>query len=376
MKQLRFFAPFAGLFLFGFFLTACKKDEKKPLDIPANYDASAYQTNTTVQYAVRGQLDAFITEAKKGRTAGVAVGADALTQLYAAGSPSLKSIATAYYDGRLAGAAGWIQELSNASGGAYTPGTPTGQGGVFAGYLFDENGLEPEQLLEKGLFGAALYHHAITLMQGDITPATVDQLVAIFGAHPDFPNTPTAGKATNPDKFIANYAARRDKNDGLGLYSQTKNAFIKLQAAVKAGADYNAERDEALAALRLNWEKVNFSTVINYCHSVISRMSATSPTDSDKASALHAYGECVGFVHGWRTLPQAYRSIADTEIDEILVLLNAPQTGTPTSYTFVTDPVNQLPKLTQVIQKIKTKYGFTDQEVEDFKQNWVAVQGR
>lgn len=376
MNQFRFFVSIAGLFLFGLCITACKKDEKKPLDIPAAYDALAYSTNTTNQYAIRNQLDAFIAEAKKGRTAGVAVGADVLTQLYTAGNPSLQSITTAYYNGRLEGTTGWIQELSNASGGAYIPGTPTGQGGVYEGYLFDENGLEPEQLLDKGLFGAALYQHAITLMQGDITPATVDRLVAIFGAHPDFPNTPTAGKANNPDKFVAGYAARRDKNDGLGLYSQAKNAFIKLQAAVKAGADYNSERDEALATLRLTWEKVNFSTVINYCHSVISRMSATNPTDSDKANALHAYGECVGFVHGWRSLPQAYRSITDTEIDEILVLLNAPQTGTPTSYTFATDPVNQLSKLSQVIQKIKTKYGFSDQEVEDFKQNWVAVQGR
>lgn len=375
MKHLRFLPAFAALFLLSFLITSCKKD-KKPLEIPTSYDASAYQTNTTKQYAVRGRLDTFINEAKKGRTAGVVVDAAVLNQLYTTGNPSLQSLTTAYYDGRLSGTNGWIQELTNASGGAYTPGTPTGQGGVFAGYLFDENGLEPEQLLEKGLFGAALYHHAITLMQGDITAATVDQLVAIFGAHPDFPNTPTAGKATNPDKFVANYAARRDKNDGQGLYTQTKNAFIKLQAAVNAGADYHAERDEALATLRLNWEKANFATVVNYCHSVISRMSGTNPTDSDKANALHAYGECVGFVHGWRTLPQTYRSITDAEIDEILILLNAPYNGVPTSYTFATDPVNQLSKLTQVIQKIKTKYGFSDQEIEDFKQNWVAVQGR
>lgn len=375
MKHLRFFAPFAALLLLSFFIGACGKD-KKPLEIPTTYDASAYQTNTTTQYDVRNRLDALVNEAKKGRTAGVTVDVATLNQLYAAGNPSLKSLATTYFDGRLNGANGWIQALSDASGGAYTPGTPTGQGGVFSGYLFDENGLEMEQLLEKGLFGAALYHHAVTLMQGDITPATVDQLVAIFGAHPDFPNTPTAGKATNPDKYIANYAARRDKNDGLGLYSQAKNALIKLQAAVKAGSDYNEERDEALAAFRETWEKVNFATVINYCHSVISRMSATNPTDSDKANALHAYGECVGFVHGWRTLPQAYRLITDAEIDALLVLLNAPYDGTPTSYTFATDPVNQLSKLTQVIQQLKTKYGFSDPEIEDFKQNWVAVQGR
>ena len=105
-------------------------------------------------------------------------------------------------------------------------------------------------------------------------------------------------------------------------------------------------------------------------------MSATNPTDSDKAASLHAYGECVGFVHGWRTIPQGYKTITDAEIDEILTLLNAPVDATPTSYKFISDPLNELPKLTQVIQKLKTRYQFSDQEIEDFKKNWVAEQGR
>ncbi|MBK6993792.1 MAG: DUF4856 domain-containing protein [Lewinellaceae bacterium] len=266
--------------------------------------------------------------------------------------------------------------MAKASGTSYTPGVPTGNGGVLNGYLFDENGLEYEQLMEKGLFGAALYNHAVSLMKGSMTPATADQLLRIFGAHPDFPNTPTAANAANPAKFMANYAARRDKNDGTGLYFQMKNAFIKLQAALKAGKDYKQERDEALLALRQTWEKVNAGTMINYCHSVISDLSATNPTDAQKASALHAYSECVGFIHGWRTIPQDFKTITDVEIDELLVLFNAPYNGTPTSYKFATDPVNELPKLTQVISKLKAKYGFSDQEVEDFRNNWVAVQGR
>jgi len=376
MKKLAIATSLSAVFAASLLLTSCGKDEKKPLEIPANYDGAAYQSNTTTQYAVRGQLDAFVNEAKKGRTAGIIVDAATLRQLYTAGNPSLKSITTTYFDGKLDGGTGWIEELANASGLGYTLGAPVGQGGTFGGYLFDENGLELEQLLDKGLFGAALYHHAVGLMQGDITPATVDQLVAIFGAHPDFPNTPTAAKTANPDKYLANYGARRDKNDGQGIYSQMKNAFIKLQATVNAGADYNDEREEALLSLRENWEKINFATVINYCHSVISTMSATNPTDAQKAGALHAYSECVGFVHGWRTLPQSHRAITDTEIDEILVLLNAPYNGTPASYKFATDPLTELPKLTQLINKLKSIYGFTDQEIEDFKKNWVAEQGR
>lgn len=358
------------------FLTACGEKDKAPLEIPAAYDGSAFAANTTTEDAVRGRLEALVAEAKKGRTAGTVVDYATLTQLFNAGSPSVNNITTSYYTGRLDGAGNWFNELSNASGNSYTIGAPSGQGGQLGGYLFDENGLEIEQLVEKGLFGAAFYNHAVSLMQGTMTPATADQLVRIFGAHPDFPNTPTAAKATNPDKFMANYAARRDNNDGTGLYFQMKNAFIKLQAALKAGSDYDQERDEALTSLRETWEKINAGTVINYCHSVVSTLSGTNPTDAQKASALHAYGECVGFIHGWRTIPQGYKTITDAEIDEVLVLLNAPYNGTPTSYKFATDPVNELPKLTQVISKLKAKYGFTDQQVEDFRNNWVSVQGR
>jgi hypothetical protein len=364
-----------GLSLLVFF-SACGEKEKAPLAIPATYDGASFAANTATQDAVRSQLEALVNEAKKGRTNGVVVDYTQLSQLYNAGSPSIKSITTSYYADRLDGAGNWLDQLAQASGGAYTPGTPVGQGGTFGAYLFEENGLEMEQLLEKGLFGAALYNHAIALMQGNLTPATADQLVRIFGAHPDFPNTPTAANAANPDKFMANYAARRDKNDGKGLYSQMEASFIRLQAALKAGSEYNDERDQALAAIRLTWEKVNAGTIINYCHSVISTMSATNPTDANKASALHAYGECVGFIHGWRTIPQDFKQISDAEIDEMLTLLNAPYNATPTSYKFITDPLNELPKLTQVITKLKAEYGFSDQEIEDFRKNWVTEQGR
>jgi hypothetical protein len=357
------------------FAVSCTPD-KKPLDIPTTYDGAAFSTNAATQLAVLTRFSALVSEAQKGRIVGTVVSYNTLTNLYNTGTPSLKSITTPYFAGRLDSPGGWMDELAKSSGTGYTLGTPVGQGGAFGGYLFDENGLEMEQMLDKGLFGAALYNHAISLMQGAMTPATVDQLLAIYGAHPDFPNTPTATKAKNPDRAMANYAARRDKNNGNGLYSQIKNDFLKLQAALKAGANYNTERDEALVSLRLNWEKVNAATVINYCHAVTSIMSATTTTDADKGRALHAYGECVGFLHGWRTLPEAFKQLTDREIDELLVLLNAPQNAAPTAYKFATEPVTQLPKLAQVIDRLKAKFNFSTQDVEDFKKNWVAEQGR
>ena len=355
-------------------LVGCK--EKAPLDVPTAYESANFSTNTTAQYQVRAQLDTLVIYAKKARTNGVIVDYNTLLGLFVTGTTSLKSITTNYYAGRLEGEGNWLSELSRASGLGYTPGVTAGQGGTFNGYLFDENGLEMEQMMEKGLFGAAMYNHAVALMQSPLTTATTDQLLAIYGAHPDFPNTPTAAKAANPDKFMANYAARRDKNDGAGLYAQMKTHFLTLKAAVEAGDDYADERNEALENIQLTWEKINAGTVINYCHSVIATMSGTSVSDSDKAKALHAYGECVGFLHGWRTIDSNYKQLTDTEIDALLVLLNAPYNGTPESYKFITDPVAQLPKLQSIIEQLQAKFSFTAQEVEDFKKNWVSEQGR
>ncbi len=366
--------------LLGFtLLTGCQSDENKPaLSIPTQYDSTNFTTNTTVQAAVRSQLAAFVAEAQKGRNIANKLNYNTLTQLYNAGSPSLKSITTPYYAAKVDGTGQWLDMMSKASGNNYTPAPPTANsvGGVYGGYLFDANGLEIEQMIDKGLYGATLYNHAITLMSQPLTAATADQLVSIFGASPEFPNTNTASKTQNPDRFMALYAARRDKNDGKGLYTQQKANFIKLQAAIKAGSKYKQEQDEALAAIKLTWEKANAATIINYCHAVISTMSSTNPTDAQKGAALHAYGEAVGFIHGWRTLPQQHKRITDSQIDAILTLLNAPANGTPTSYKFITEPVSELPKLNQIITQLKGIYGFTDAEIEDFKNNWVALQGR
>lgn len=362
-------------------LSSCGDDDdmRAALDIPADYDGSAFAANTATQTALLNQLSALSSEAQKGRDAANTVSRQALEDLFTAGNPSLSATVTAYFKGKLEGNGGWFDELAKASGTTWTPQAPDGssQGGAYGGYLFDEYGLEIEQLVEKGQFNATLYKHATELMSGAITPETVDQLVAIFGAKPAFANSGSSNvSAEDRDRAMANYGARRDKNDGNGMYSQIQTAFITLQAAVKAGDDYAKERDEALGEIQLLWEKINAATATNYCHAAISRLSGTNPTESEVGSALHSLGEAIGFIHGFRTIDPQYRTITDAQIDEILTLFNAPAEGTASVYAFATDPATELPKLQQAISELQAIYGFTDQEVEDFKSNWVSVQGR
>lgn len=358
--------------LFSFI--ACEEESvKEPLELPATYDSPAFTSNAATELAVTSQLIDLTNEMKKGRVTGAKVDGANLTNLYTTGSPSLRSVSNTYY---VAKVEAWIPELSKASGNTYKPGTPSGDGGAWNSYLFDENGLELEQMIEKGSFGAVLYKHATDLLNGSLTPATVDKVIAILGTNPSFPSSNDATKHANPDKNFAVYAARRDKNDGAGFYSTLKNAFIALKAALEAGDKYKEEQNEAIGTIKNTWEKINAATAIFYCHSVTSTLSATNPTEAQQAGALHSYGEAVGFIHGWRNLPQTDKIITDAQIDEILTLFNAPASGIPTSYLFVTDPVNQLPKLQQVITKLKSIYQFSDQQIEDFKKNWVSEQKR
>jgi hypothetical protein len=365
----------AGCFLLVFL--SCNKDEKDPLVIPASYDPAFFAVNTTTPAELQAQLDQLTAEMKKGRTAGVTVDYATLQQLYSDGVRSLQTATRDEYDARIDGTGGWLDQLAQASGNTWTPGQTNGDGGVYGGYLFDENGVELEQWVQKGLFGAALYNEASLRMLPGVGVTLVDQMVKLFGASPAFKNSDDATKhAAEADKYLAAYAARRDKNDGTGFYTHIRDQFIKLQAAAKAGTEYEEESTAAQAEIRLLWEKANAATVVNYAYASIALLSATNPSDQDKAAALHSLNENVGFLFGWRSIAPGHKEISNDEIDGLLALLNAPVSGTPEMYKFATEPVQQLPKLQQLIDTLQDIYGFSDQEIDDFKHNWVKEQNR
>lgn len=361
-------------------VSACKKDDgddKKdiipPLEIPAEYDSSSYTINTINEKALLTEFKALVDEVKKGRNISNTIEFGTLIGLYA----NLQTKTTIYYGALITSTAnGYLKQVAEASGKTYRPDSASATGGVYGPYLFNADGLEPEQMIDKGLFGALHYNRACELLNGTLTVATVDQVLCLYGSNPAFPNSNDATKHAHPDAYTANYVARRDKNDGKGLYTAIEKNLITLQAAVKAGPLYAAQQQQAIKDLKLNWEKGNAATVINYLHSAISTLSGTNLTDAQKSGALHSYSEAVGFLHGWKTLGASNKKITDAQIDNLLTLLNAPANGTVNSKLFITDTFNQLPKLTNVINELKSIYNFTDAEIEDFRNNWVAIQGR
>lgn len=345
--------------------------------IPSTYDSPTYETNAAQELALRKAFDDFLKPFRDNETALTPDAGGTFTPLtkaqletlYGAGTPSVKSVTTAYYQAKVAA---WIAEYEAAAAdGTYTPVDPpdtNDKGGSYGRWVFNGRGLDLKQAIEKGSYNAAFYNHAVSIItSGTPTVGTVDRLVAAFGAHPSFPNNQNAQQ--NKDVNAAGYAARRDSKDAAnpGPYQKAKKALITAKAAITAGERCNADRDAALKAFLAEWEKSQLATVIYYFNDIITKLSGADP---DYPAVLHAYGEAVGFIAGFKTIPQERRIVTDAQIDSLLQKSFAADGQPVEAYKLKTNPVAGASQLQQVINDIKAIYGFSDAEVESFKKNY------
>ncbi|MBL8613250.1 MAG: hypothetical protein JNL38_38270 [Myxococcales bacterium] len=338
--------------------------------IPTTYDSPQYDQNAADELALRARFDALTQPMKDIESALADAGAPpALTaaQLRAldiAGTPNLKGVTTASYQAKVDA---WFDDYEAGLGaGAYTPADPPTTGGSYGKYIMNARGVDLRQAIEKGLYVAAFYNHALAAVAaGAPTEATVDKLVAAWGAHPSFQNNQNATQ--NKDVNSAGYAARRDSKDPLkpGPYQRGKAALIKAKASIAAGAKCNADRDAALKAFFAEWEKATYATVVFYYADIVAKLSVGSP---DYPGILHSWGESLGFVAGFKGLPQDKRIITDAQIDALLAKTYGadPIQG----YKLVTASIEAAGKLTSATADIKAIYGFSDAEMESFKKNF------
>jgi hypothetical protein len=356
---------FLAVVALGF--TSCTEDEDDViLNIPGNYDGASYTANTTQENTYYADLSDLAAEMKNGRTPNNTVLASSLETIF---NKNLTNIVSSEIKTDMGN---FFTKIAQSSGKEWNNNT----GGTFGGYLFDNYGVEYEQMVEKGLFAAAFYNRASQILNNTTSTADVDKVVALLGAHPDFPNSNNATKHANPDRFGAVYLARRDKNDGSGFYTNTKAGLIKLQAAVKEGDKFPNEKNDAIAQIRKNWEEGLAATAINYLHAMISVATASSVNAADSARLLHSYGEGVAFIYGFKGVNAAERKITNAQIDNYLSILNYPGNANQNAMSFLADRAGNAAKIQQALDLIKSIYGFTDAQVNDFKSNWVSVQDR
>ncbi len=346
-------------------LVACDSgtDPVAPLQVPATYDTTGYSANTASERAIVANLTSVLNEVKAGRTVGTPVNAAALQAAWGTLSPSIDATFRPEIDALINDA------IENGGKSFLLTDAPAATGGVSGGYIFNGVGHDVQEQIEKRLFSYLLFQRVNAVLSGQITQASIDNLVVLFGATPAFANSDR--NPTHPDTYVAKYAARRDKNDGTGPYTKAAYALRKAKAAVKAGAEYNADRDAALTEFRTQWERALAATVINYMYAAIGRLSGTSVDEATRASAAHSYGEGVGILKGMQGINASQRKPSDADLTEMLA--NASYTA---PYLVWKEPVAWLPKLEAVTKKLQAIYGFTATEMEDFRKNWVSEQAR
>ncbi len=359
------------------FFTACDDDDddnevSSGIVIPTEYVSADFETNAAAELTMTSTLGSFTSAMKAADKGNTVVIGDLTanwdnTTLKTATSPSYQGVVDAE-----------LPRLVTASGsGNYDWSTaPNNDGGHFEGRVFNPYGLECVQVVEKGLFGAALYNEAnriINTSGTSITAADIDRLVALFGTTPAFPNSDKVDE--NPDKYAAKYAARRTPSSG-GLYLNMKKYFIEAKTYAEAGSSYNSQKIMALDNLMKEWEKALAATTINYLYATVDKLSQTSPDDATIEDGMHAYSEGVGFLSGVSSVSVNDRMLSDEAAEHALEHMKAPFGEAATSYLFVTDAANELSELTTALDELQDVYSFSDEDMEGFRKNWVKEEGR
>lgn len=213
----------------------------------------------------------------------------------------------------------WMNEIAVASA-SHANTASDGQAGTLttgtSTYLFDVNGREHVQFIEKGLMGAVFMYQALNIYFGDgkmdvdnttaVDPANGDYYTAMehhfdeafgyFGVEPNFP-------AVIPTSFWGKYcnAQHVTLNSNTDMMSQ----FLLGRAAITGKV--LADRDAAIAAIQKEWEDISAYQAMEYLDATIANFG------TDNAKFLHNLSEAYAFAWNLRYAPEATRRMNPTE---------------------------------------------------------------
>jgi len=348
--------------------------------VPERYESAQFALNAATELALRERIEELETLMKsaEGPPASAAkVTEQELSSVVTRGVPSLRSVATAATQALLDEAIRRFAEVSAVGGKTWSPPGAAGadpdasasvptlpaSGGVFEDkYIVSSAGVDLRETTAKTLLGGALYNYALTLAAGPRSEALVDRLLVLFGATQKLANrTDADAGADEKDELVAEYASRRDNKVGPlpGPYRKIKQALLEAKAAAAAGEPCRADLDAALNVYFREWERTSFLTAIYYLYTAGVRATA-NPVQG--AGALHAFGEAVGFIQGFRGIAQDRRIVTDAQITELLELI-----GAETPYKLLTNPAQQTTAFATSFIKIGQIYGLSSLDIEEAK---------
>lgn len=221
---------------------------------------------------------------------------------------------------------GYFNDLATASA-SFAETASNGQAGTLSSgssvYLFDANGMQHSEIIEKGIMSAVFMHQALSIyfssekMNVDNTnPVNAaegqyytamehhwDEAFGYFGVPVDFPSN------TSGLQFWAKYCNSQDAN--LSSNATLMNAFLKGRAVISQKADLTL-RDAEILTIRKTWERVAASQAVTYLDK------AKTNFGSDNAKFLHELSEAYGFIHGLKYVPLETRVITYTQIESLL----------------------------------------------------------
>jgi hypothetical protein len=231
----------------------------------------------------------------------------------------------------------WIGSAAEAS--SSTASAENGVAGVLSNgsktYLFDENGFEPAQIIEKVLMGACFYYQATTVYLGSERMAADNNTIEpgrgtnmehhwdeAFG-YTSFPEDFSSASIDDDLQFWAKYSDGRD--DLLQTNDLLMKALLKGRAAISAN-DLEI-RDQAIIEVRESWELVVAATAIHYLNGALADF-------TDDVLRNHELSEAWAFIKSL-----TYNEDASISTGEIQSLLDALGDN---FYTISTDQINQV----------------------------------
>jgi len=202
-----------------------------------------------------------------------------------------------------------------------------GQAGVLtsgtSSYLFDANGRDMAEMVEKSVMGAVFMYQALNVYFGD-GKMSVDNTTAVnigtgeyytamehhwdeafgyFGVDLNFPTMPAT-------RFWGEYC--ENQNATLNSNADMMNNFLKGRAAI--GGNVIVDRDAAITAIRTEWEDISANQAIAYLNSAVGYFG------NDEAKFLHVLSEAYGFAWNLRYAAETTRRMSVSEHANLMSL--------------------------------------------------------
>jgi hypothetical protein len=203
---------------------------------------------------------------------------------------------------------------------------PNANDTIIGGRYFFPNGVEPQQLIEKGLMGACLYYQATSKKLTDLPSQTnenpqegdkptarekqFDEAFGYLGVPKNFLSNDkdeVKGEYKNSSWFWGHYL--RGRNSELKNKETLFNAFLKGRKAITQ--QLPDKREEAVNTIYKEWEKLVASNVAHYVNATISDIE-----NDATGSKWHHWSEAKAFTMCLRYNPE--KTISTDEINSIM----------------------------------------------------------